>query len=97
VGPATECGFADALRDALIEQGHSGWVDAHKTAGHTTMNPYVVRFHLDPEVQNNGGEWIVQPGSPLWPAWVRAMRGPMRFRFPLLDTEEIANQIRMGG
>jgi len=68
VGPGTNGGFADVLRDELVRKGVGrGWVDAHKTAGHTTWNPYVVRFLCedvkDPELGAEGGAWIVAPGS----------------------------------
>lgn len=87
-GPGGDGGFADALRDALATRGVTGYVDAHTTTGHATRNPHVRRFIMDggPGI---GGEWLVEPGSPLWRRWVAALKGPMRFRFPLLTREQI--------
>jgi hypothetical protein len=83
IGPATDGGFADRLRDALVGCGvKSGWIDGHKTAGHTTWNPYVVRFLCedvdDPEYGAVGGGWIVEPGSKYWKRWVSALRSNTR-------------------
>lgn len=91
-GPGGDGGFADALRDALAARGVTGYVDAHTTTGHTTRNPHVRRFSMDggPGV---GGEWLVEPGSPLWRKWVAALKGPMRFRFPLLTREQIRAEL----
>lgn len=88
-GPGGDGGFADALRDALSERGITGHVDAHVTTGHTTRNPYVRRFWCDGQAAGTGGDWLVAPGSPKWRAWVRALKGPMRFRFPWLTPAEI--------
>lgn len=82
-------GFADALRDALSVRGKRGHVDAHTTTAHTTKNPHVRRFHMDGEARGTGGDWLVAPGSPKWRAWRAALRGPMRFAFPLLTQAEI--------
>ena len=88
-GPGGDGGFADALRDALSERGITGHVDAHVTTGHTTRNPYVRRFWIDGQAAGTGGDWLIAPGSPKWRAWVRALKGPMRFRFPWLTPAEI--------
>lgn len=88
-GPGGDGGFADALRDALSERGITGHVDAHATTGHTTRNPYVRRFYMDGAAAGTGGDWLVAPGSPKWRAWVRALRGDMRWRFPWLTPAEI--------
>lgn len=82
-------GFADALRDALSVRGKHGHVDAHTTTAHTTKNPHVRRFWMDGEARGTGGDWLVAPGSPKWSSWCKALRGPMRFRFPLLTAAEI--------
>lgn len=81
IGPATNGGFADTLRDSLVRNGiEGGWVDAHKTAGHATWNPYVVRFFCEggyfigTEYDAIGGGWIVEPGSKYWKKWVPALR-----------------------
>jgi hypothetical protein len=88
-GPGGDGGFADALRDALSERGITGHVDAHVTTGHTTKNPYVRRFYCDGQAAGTGGDWLVAPGSPKWRAWVRALKGDMRWRFPWLTPAEI--------
>ena len=78
-------GFADALLDALCEAGATGCVvDAHTTAGHTTRNPNVRRF--TGPTADVGGEYIVEPRSTLWRAWVKALAGPFRWEFPTLGT-----------
>lgn len=93
VGPGTDGGFADMLRDKMVQNGIAvGWVDAHKTAGHTSWNPYVVRFLCedvdDPEFGAKGGGWLVEPRSAYWKKWVRALRrniGDIRYRFMVED------------
>lgn len=81
-------GFADQLRDALAARRLTGHVDAHAKPGHTTKNPHLRRFHMDggPGV---GGEWLVEPGTPLWRPWVAALKGSLRMRFPLMTADEI--------
>lgn len=101
VGPGTDNGFADMLRDGLAFYGITeGWVDAHKTAGHTTWNPYVVRFLCedvdDPEFGAVGGSWIVAPRSKYWKRWVNALRkntGKLRWGF--LFEEELHIKYRL--
>ena len=102
VGPATDNGFADHLRDTLLSMDFKGgWVDGHKKEGHTSMNPYLIRFLIDPDKDVDGdndiqgGAWIVQPGAAGWKKWSKALRGDMRYRFPLLSAEEIAAQVEM--
>jgi hypothetical protein len=85
-------GFADTLRDALCEAGATTCcVDAHTTAGHTTRNPYVRRF-VGP-TPATGGEYIVEPKSPLWRPWVKALSGPMRWEFPALGVDVIRSKL----
>ncbi len=92
LGPATDGGFADMLRDEMVRRGlDAGWVDAHKTAGHTSWNPFLVRFLCsyvdDPEFGAEGGAWIVAPRSELWKNWIAALKnqkGAMRYRFPFM-------------
>lgn len=85
-------GFADQLRDALAERGVLGHVDAHAKPGHTTRNPHLRRFHMDggPGV---GGEWLVEPGTPLWRPWISALKGDLRHRFGLMTREEIEREL----
>jgi hypothetical protein len=103
IGPATDGGFADRLRDSLVRNGiEKGWVDAHKTAGHTTWNPYVVRFLcedvVDPEYGAVGGGWIVEPGSKYWKEWVAALRNNFDgLRWGYLFEEELHIKQRLDG
>jgi hypothetical protein len=96
VGPATDGGFADLLRDELVRHGITkGWVDGHKTAGHATWNPYVVRFLCEsvdnPEIGGEGGAYIVPPNSQFWRKWVNVLRKnpDVRYWFPLQTEMEI--------
>lgn len=84
-------GFADLLRDRLSELGHTGWIDAHTVAGHTTINRMTRRFYLDGKAAGTGGAWLVAPGSPEWRAWGDALKGDesFRFSFPYLTATEI--------
>ena len=101
VGPGTDGGFADVLRDEIARLGLVlGQVDAHKTAGHTTWNPYVVRFLCDAVEDyregGQGGAWIVAPGSQFWKPWMKALdnkRGGLRYRFPFLSELEIKAEL----
>lgn len=92
-GPATggDGGFADRLRDALCAAGAVACrVDAHATAGHATRNPYVRRFEgMGVATGGVGGQWIVTPKSALWGPWARALKGDLRWEFPLLSVAEI--------
>lgn len=80
-------GFADVLRDALYARGMTGHVDAHAKPGHATKNPHIRRFDIDEHTAGDG--WLVAPGSPKWRAWIRSLKGDMRFRFPWLTPAEI--------
>lgn len=99
IGPATDGGFADVLRDNLLGLGfNGGWIDAHKTAGHCTQNPYVVRFYLDPTLANTqgeitGGDWLVSPKNPLWRAWARNLKKDLRFLYPMKTELEIKTML----
>lgn len=88
-------GFADALADALAARGKRGWVDAHTTAGHTTKNPYVQRFHIGRPVELLAGVWIVPPGSELWATWRRLLSTTdLRLRFSAMLHEDILAELR---
>lgn len=101
VGPGTDGGFADTLRDALVRDKGvtSGWVDAHKTAGHTTWNPNVVRFLCsdveDPEEGGEGGSYIVAPRSQFWKPWVRSLKDSPRMRYWFTTQDEIDIKLRL--
>lgn len=86
-GPGGEGGWADLLRDELVRAGVTGCrVLAHATPAHATRNAYLREFRAD---QPTGGSWIVEPDSALWPAWVRALKGSLRFDLPFLTTVEV--------
>lgn len=95
-GPGGEGGFADRLRDALVRLGLSGgWVDAHTIAGHTTKAPFVRRFYIDEEATNDGGSWVVSPGSPEWKSWRKLLRKnrTARLSFPLHTQKTILKSL----
>lgn len=88
-----EGGFAFALRDKLVEEGCTQCrVDAHTTRGHSTKNPHVLRFEGP---SGSPGQWIVEPGSELWPKWRKTLKhpfdrqSPLLWRFPLMSISEI--------
>lgn len=85
-GPGGDGGFADALRDQLCDRGTRATVYAHTCKGHATRNPWVRRF---PPEMRAGGHMLVEPRSPLFPAWRRSLSGGMRFRFPWLTPEDL--------
>lgn len=86
-GPGGDGGYADVLRDALGAHGVGATVFAHSTSGHCTRNPYVRVFRPGA----HGGEWVVEPTSPEWPAWRRYLAdGHGRFSFPRQTKEQIA-------
>jgi hypothetical protein len=90
-GPGGDGGFADALRDALVAAGATGaQVDAHTTAGHTTVNPYVRRFD---GASSAGGAWLIEPGTRAFRRWRALLRTPFRFEFPFLDAAAIAARV----
>lgn len=104
LGPGTDGGFADELRDALSQRGKDGWIDAHKTAGRATSNPFWVRFLMSSRPDNDmpgdfdfeGGTWIVQPKSSCWRAWVKALDAPdntLRLRLPFMTELEIKAEL----
>lgn len=93
--PATDNGFADKLRDDMYEQGfRDGWVDAHLNPGHTTKNPYLLRFICnDGHYDRGGGVWLVKPKSAYWATWANAIRKTkFRYIFPTManfDLDEL--------
>lgn len=105
IGPTTDGGFADVLRDEMVKQGLGhGWVDGHKTAGHTSWNPYLVRFLCedvdDPQFGAEGGAWVVAPRSQLWKKWIKALRdkkGGLRYRFPFMTEMMIKRELEDTG
>lgn len=90
-GTGGDGGFADGLRDACEALGRRVTVVGHTTAGHCSQNPHARVFA--PGRGGKGGEWVVEPGSALWPLWVAALkdpRSPLRYRYWWLSSEEIA-------
>ena len=96
--PGGEGGFADKVRDDLVEAGFTeGWIDAHPVPGHATQNSLVKRFYLSKEEAAKGGNYIVAPGSPEFKKWKTKLNSkwrddPFRFDFPFLTTTEILNE-----
>lgn len=94
IGPGSYGGFASELHTAMCEYGvdpFTSWVDAHFTAGHTTRNPFLVRFNDKAGVQ--AGKWLVKPNSRLWPMWRKSLKGGMRFMLAMLTTKEIEQKL----
>lgn len=92
-GPGGEGGFTDGVRDRLVERGMAGgWIDAHVEAGHTTSNPYVRRFFIDPG-DTFGAGWLVRPRSKLWGRWTRRLadrtHDDLRIRYTALEVEDL--------
>lgn len=87
-GPGGEGGFADLVAQAMIARGWRGRLFAHATAGHTTRNPYVRVWSAEER-----GAWVIDPKSSPWRAWVKALRGELRFRFPFLTRGQILDQL----
>lgn len=104
VGPGTDGGFADILRDELVRANLTRCqVDAHKTRGHATWNPFLVRFSgvdvVDRSTGGIGGKWLITPQSELWSRWVdklndRAAIGLLRYRFPYMTADQIVAELR---
>lgn len=89
-GPGGDGGFADRLRDELADTGVAATVYAHSNAGHCTRNPRARVFRPG---RGAGGHWLVAPGSKLWPAWTRYLKGEGRFRFPFLTQEQLEAEL----
>ncbi len=93
-GPGGDGGFADALRDRLVgDHGWTGSIFAHGTKGHSTDNPYLRRFDA---ISGAGGQWLVEPGSELWPAWRRALRETdLEHRVWAMTPDELDAELRV--
>lgn len=93
-GPGGEGGFADALRNALRKVGVSVTIYGHASLGHCTRNPNV-RVFRSGEV--GGGAWLVEPGSPHWCEWRKALQdGTLRYRFPFMTVEAVETELDAG-
>jgi hypothetical protein len=84
-------GFADLLRDELVDIGCPTIIYAHSTAGHTTQNPHLRVF---PPHERFGGKFVVAKDSGLWQKWVRCMRNnDLRFRVPFMTSAELVAEL----
>lgn len=90
-GPGGDGGMAAAIVTGLRARGWEGRLYAHATPGHTTRNPWV-RFwgRMGPDAPWERGAWLVEPRTPLWPAWRAALAGDLRLKFPFLTRAEIS-------
>jgi hypothetical protein len=88
-------GCADLLRDNLSIKGHTGWIDAHTVAGHTTINRMTRRFYMNGQSGGTGGTWLVAPGSPEWDSWGDALRNDhsLRFGFPYMTEKQLHERL----
>lgn len=88
----TDDGFAATLRNELMVFCPQCRVDAHKTLGHSTKNPFVNRFESP---SGSPGQMIVPTGHSLWNKWRRVLNNPFEegstllWKFSQMDTEEI--------
>lgn len=70
---AANDGFAATLRDELSVYCPQCRVDAHKTPGHATKNPFVNRFESP---AGSPGVMVVPADHRLWNKWRRVLRNP---------------------
>lgn len=103
-GTGGDGGFADLLRDCMGRlMGRCGQpavlahVDGHTCAGDCTSNPFVRRMDAAGDMGGAGGDWLVEPHSPLWKRWTEALRdhkgSTLRFRFPLMSRAEVQDEL----
>jgi len=78
---ADDNGFAAQLRDRLVVSCPDCRVDAHKTLGHSTKNPFVNRFESP---AGSAGQMVVPHGHRLWNKWRRILSDPFGERSTLL-------------
>jgi hypothetical protein len=99
-GPATDGSFCDETRDALCRHGMiSNRVFGHKTAGHTSYNPFALFFDGKGESTGGiGGEWVIPPPKAegydrdLWLKWKKIVLNPdddLDLRVPFLEIRTI--------
>jgi hypothetical protein len=93
-GPGGIDGFAARLRDALIWAGlPDARVFGHATPGHTTRNPWLRVFRAP---RGAPGDWVVDPASPVWRRWRKALAGDLRLRFPAMLVEDVRTEVADG-
>ena len=94
-------GFCDTLFGELsdLSLGNCSRIPkiyGHYTPGHTTWNPYVVEFDYWTMMWwGRQGKYVIDPVSDDdWPAWRKALKGDMRFKFPWMDEGKIRRELR---
>lgn len=91
-GPGGQGGFADLLVDRLRSRGWAGRLFGHTTAGHTSTNPNVrIWGEWGSSYGWADGEWLVEPGAPIWKRWRKAMQGDLRLTFPFQTIAQITS------
>lgn len=91
----TQGGFADKLRDCLCNRDVIGHVVAHRTAGHTTRNPFLVRCESK-GTESGSTYWLVEPQSDLWHTWIERLgRTQFRYQAPFLSIDVIRRYLEM--
>ena len=99
--PGTNNGFADKVRDYMLWAGfRGGWIDGHLKPGHTTLQPFLLRFYVEPMFEGiwdvPGGEWIISPKGPLWKKWRDAIQtkgSTFKFLIPFAAQAEIMEML----
>jgi hypothetical protein len=94
------------MRDSLCKIGLVDCqVDGHINAGHTTRNPFVVRFLGNGRPQGGlGGHYIIDPPGTkyahtertkrkLWDKWRAGLKGELQYTYPMMTTNEIVAQL----
>lgn len=84
--------FADVLRDELCKAGATDCaVMAHRTAGHTTMNPHVIFFRGEGStVGGMGGVMpVTKKHGKLWNTWIKELKTSFRFEMPFMIISQI--------
>lgn len=83
------------MRDCLCNRDIVGHVVAHRTAGHTTRNPYLVRCESK-GYENGSTSWLVEPKSDLWHTWIERLgRTQFRYQAPFMSQAEIIEKLSM--
>lgn len=92
----TDRGFAYQLLIRLCEADMSAAVvDGHVGRGHATRRPYVKRYDaIGSPTGGQGGYDIATPShKSLWRAWLKALKGDLRFRYPVMDLAAIHKEL----
>lgn len=87
-------GFADLLRDEFRRRGDPVTIWAHAKEGHSFQNPFMREFKAEEAI---GGRFVIEPKSPLWPRWRRALRGSdLWARFPFMTRQALYDELEDG-